>query len=175
MDLEIVNIVAIVKLSSTLDLDKLALALKDSERCTKGGSWVKTRLQPENYYIAFYKSGKFLITGVKSLELIENITERVLSLLKEAEFNLYKENITVYNITLTGAVKTQASLEKIVLALNNTKVSYEPEQFHCLIYRDYGACFLLFPSGKLIITGLKERHMAEEAAEKFRQIIESIR
>ena len=175
MNLHIVNIVAVVKLSSTLNLDELALILKDSERCTRGGNWVKIRLQPENYYIAFYKSGKFLITGVKSIEIVENVADRVLSLLKEAKMDLKKENIKVYNITMTGAMEMRASLEKIVFALDSAKVSYEPEQFHCLIYRDYGACFLLFPSGKLIITGSKESKLAEEATEKFKKLIEDIK
>lgn len=32
-------------------------------------AWLKMRLKPENYYIAFYRSGKFLIRGVKDFDL----------------------------------------------------------------------------------------------------------
>ena len=81
MDLQTVNIVATVKLSSPLDLDKLATALKGSEFCTSSARWLKVRLQPDNNYIAFYKSGKFLITGAKSQEDVEKIAESVMSML----------------------------------------------------------------------------------------------
>jgi transcription initiation factor TFIID TATA-box-binding protein len=76
MRLQIVNMVAIVKLSTPLDLGTLASALKGSEFGTSGGKWLKMRLQPENYYIAFYKSGKFLITGAKSMQEVDSIARR---------------------------------------------------------------------------------------------------
>lgn len=174
MDLQIVNMVATVKLSSLLDLEKLAAALKGSEFCTSGGKWLKMRLPPENYYIAFYKSGKFLITGVKSLEEIESIANRVISLLKDAQMDLDKEKITVHNIVMMGTITMNASLEKIIFALEGSKASYEPEQFPGLMYKDFGASFLLFPSGKFIVTGLKEHRRGEEVANEFRRIIEEV-
>jgi transcription initiation factor TFIID TATA-box-binding protein len=174
MILQIVNMVATVKLSSSLDLEMLARSLEGSEFSSSGGKWLKVRLAPENYYIAFYKSGKFLITGVKSREDIEKIAERVISLLRNAGIDVDKEKITVHNIVMMGSVKMNASLEKIIFALDSAKASYEPEQFPGLMYQDFGASFLLFPSGKLIITGIKQERQGEEAANKFQIIIEAI-
>lgn len=174
MNLQIVNTVAIVKLSSPFELEKLAAALKGSEFSASGGRWLKMRLSPENYYIAFYKSGKFLVTGVKSLEEIERIANRVIIMLKDAGMNLDKEKITVHNIVMMGTIKMRASLEKIIFALDGSKASYEPEQFPGLMYKDFGVSFLLFPSGKLIVTGIKEQRAGEEAADKFKQIIEEV-
>jgi transcription initiation factor TFIID TATA-box-binding protein len=174
MNLQIVNTVATVKLSSPIELEKLAAALKGSEFCTSGGKWLKMRLPPENYYIAFYKSGKFLVTGVKSLEEIERIANRVIIMLKDAGMNLDKKKITVHNIVMMGTIKMRTSLEKIIFALDGSKASYEPEQFPGLMYKDFGASFLLFPSGKLIVTGIREQRAGEEAADKFRQIIDEV-
>jgi TATA-box binding protein (TBP) (component of TFIID and TFIIIB) len=42
------------------------------------------------------------------------------------------------------------------------------------MYKDFGASFLLFSSGKLIVTGVKEQRAGEEAADKFKRIIEEI-
>jgi TATA-box binding protein (TBP) (component of TFIID and TFIIIB) len=42
------------------------------------------------------------------------------------------------------------------------------------MYKDFGASFLLFPSGKLIVTGIREQRAGEEAADKFRQIIDEV-
>jgi len=174
MNLQIVNIVAIVKLSSTVELEMLAAALKDSEVSVSGGRWLKMRLQPENYYIAFYKSGKFLVTGVKSLEEIDRIAERVIIMLKDAGMDFDKKKITVHNIVMMGTIKMKASLGKIIFALDGSKAIYEPEQFPGLMYKDFGASFLLFPSGKLIVSGIKEQRAGEEVADKFRRIIEEV-
>lgn len=174
MKLQIVNVVAVVRLTSSLNLKTLAAALNGSEFSSSGGAWLKMRLPPENYYIAFYKSGKFLVTGVKSLEEIESIAGRVISLVKNAGIDLDEEKITIHNIVMMGRITMRASLEKIIFALDSSKAGYEPEQFPGLMYKDFGASFLLFSSGKLIVTGIKEQRAGEEAADKFKQIIEEV-
>lgn len=174
MNLQIVNAVATVKLTSTVELEMLAAALKGSEFSASGGRWLKMRLRPENYYIAFYKSGKFLVTGVKSLEEIERIANRVITILKDARMDMDIEKITVHNIVMNGKLMMKASLEKVMFAIDTSKASYEPEQFPGLMYKDFGASFLLFPNGKFIVTGVKTQTAGEEAADKFRQIIEEV-
>ena len=47
-------------------MEKLYSQLERAEFALSGAKWLKMRIKPENYYVAFYKSGKFLITGVKS-------------------------------------------------------------------------------------------------------------
>ncbi len=115
MNLQIVNMVATVRPSSPLDLGMLAKALKGSEFSPSGGRWLKMRLAPENYYTAFYKSGKFLVTGVKSLEEIESIADRVISILRNAQVDADKKEICIQNIVMMGSVKMNASWEKIIL------------------------------------------------------------
>ena len=172
MNLEVVNIIATVKLSAPLDLESLANRLENVEYYS--GKWLKMHLIPENYYIAFYKSGKFLINGVKSLDVIEEIADRVLRILQKIDPDLSKENVTVHNMVMMGAFKLNVGLEKIVYSLNDSKVSYEPEQFPGIIYKDFGASILLFPNGKFVITGVKTFESGYVAAEKFRQIIQGV-
>jgi transcription initiation factor TFIID TATA-box-binding protein len=170
---KIVNIVATVKLSAPLDLRELATALRlyGASLCS---SWLKLRLMPENYYIAFYKSGKFLVTGIDSLEMVEVVTQKVLNLLKDAHLNIIIKDTTIHNVVMTGSLKMNTSLEKVVLALDPSKASYEPEQFPGMIYKDFGVSFLLFPKGKFVLTGAKNGESGEEAAEKFIAIMENI-
>lgn len=172
--MEIVNIVAIVKLSALLDLQNIAKRLEMVESSSRGKSWLKMRLPPENYYIAFYKSGKFLVTGVKSPDAISDVAERVLQILRIAGFDLCIESITIHNIVMVGDMKLNASLEKIIYSLDSSKASYEPEQFPGLIYRDFGVSFLLFPRGKFVVTGLKNSEAGNDAIEKFKQRIQNI-
>jgi transcription initiation factor TFIID TATA-box-binding protein len=169
-----VNIVAIVKLLAPLDLGELATALSLYGVSLCGNSWLKLRLMPENYYVAFYKSGKFLVTGIDSLEMVEVVTQKVLNLLKDAQLNITIKDTTIHNVVMTGSLKMNTSLEKVVLALDPSKASYEPEQFPGMIYKDFGVSFLLFPKGKFVLTGAKNTKSGEEATEKFIAIIENI-
>ena len=132
------------------------------------------RLMPENYYVAFYKSGKFLVTGINSLELVDVVTQKVLNLLKDAHLNIIIKDTTIHNVVMTGSLKMNTSLEKVVLALDPSKTSYEPEQFPGMIYKDFEVSFLLFPKGKFVLTGAKHSKSGEEAAKKFIEIIENI-
>lgn len=171
---KIVNIVATVKLSAPLDLRDLAAALRVYGASLCGNSWLKLRLMPEDYYVAFYKSGKFLVTGINSLELIDVVTQKVLNLLKDADLNIIIKDTTIHNVVMTGSLKMNTSLEKVVLALDSSKTSYEPEQFPGMIYKDFEVSFLLFPKGKFVLTGAKNSKSGEDATEKFITIIENI-
>lgn len=168
--MKIVNVVATVKLSSPLDFNKIIKELDDI-KSPKSGSWLKYRLKPEGYYIAFYKSGKFLITGVKSIDAIKGISERVIKLLYEAGINVKCEELRVDNIVITDEINLNITLEKLVYSLDYNKYSYEPEQFPALIYRDWGASYLLFPSGKIIVTGINNTEEAIKVIENFKSMI----
>ncbi len=172
--MEIVNIVATVEVSSHLDLQKIASAVENTEFDPSGGKWLKMRLRPEDYYIAFYGSGKFLVTGVRSIELIEKISDRVISILRKADVNIDKRQIIIQNLVAVGYVEINSTLEKIVYALDTSKASYEPEQFPGLIYKEFGGTILLFSSGKVVITGLSKEEEINTVHEKFNALIKNI-
>jgi len=52
--MEIVNMVAIAEMKAPFDLLFISEKIKNSEFASGGGKWLKMRLQPENYYTAFY-------------------------------------------------------------------------------------------------------------------------
>jgi len=169
--MKVVNLVALVKLSHPLDLEKLSAKLKKTEFPPSGAKWLKMRLEPENYYIAFYKSGKFLITGTKSIEEASNIAERVVATLKENGVLIEIENIEIQNIVILDYINLKISLEKITAYLIDENISYEPEQFPGLIFKDERASFLLFRSGKMILTGVKTLDDAKKHLKTFKDKI----
>ena len=142
--IKIVSMVTICTLDQPLDLISLSNNIEGAILPKKQGSWVKYRIKPENYYIAFYKSGKFLITGVKSLEKINNTAQRVLKILKNAGIHSSLTKIEIVNIVCLETLQLNTTLEKIVFHLNSSDVSYEPEIFPGLIYKKWGATFLIF-------------------------------
>jgi len=172
---KIVNIVATVKFSTSINLEDIKNSINNTEFPFTGQRWLKMRLAPEGYYIAFYKSGKFLITGVKSANEIEEIADRVISILNNSNIITPLKQIKIHNFVITDSIEMNNSLEKLLYALDNSKTSYEPEQFPGLIYKNWGASFLLFSSGKIVMTGVKHESDIETNLTKFKNVIESLR
>ncbi|MBZ2164490.1 hypothetical protein [Methanobacterium spitsbergense] len=167
--MEIVNIVAIAKMREPFDLDLLLNKLDHTERAPV---WLKMRLKPENYYIAFYGSGKFLITGIKDIKMVENISKRVIKLLHNAKINNTLENIKIKNIVMTDEVNLKKSLNDIIVSLNSSSASYEPEQFPGLFYKDSaGITYTLFSSGKITMTGFIDQELAKKNIKKFKKLL----
>lgn len=169
--METVNMVATVKVSQAFDLVKIRKSLPNTEYTFSSATWLKMRLLPEGYYIAFYKSGKFLITGVKSIDIVKSIADRVISLLKNSGIEIDDIIIKIHNVVFMDSLNKSVNLENLIYNLDTNKAVYEPEQFPGLIYKDGGATFLLFPSGKVIITGLTEKDEALRLFDHFKKII----
>ncbi len=167
--MKIVNIVATVTLPGPLDLQKLRLNLPGIDSSSRT-HWLKMRLPPEGTYIAFYKSGKFLVTG-PSLEQLNNTANRVIALLKEVDVTANPWKLKVHNMVFSDKIEMDTSIENLMYSLDPKKASYEPEQFPALIYKDWGASILLFNSGKSIISGVKDETNAQEAMNKFRNLV----
>jgi len=130
------------------------------------------RLPPDNTYIAFYKSGKFLIT-IKDPNKIPIIAEQVLNLLIGIGVDVNIVRIQIHNIVMQDTICLNTSLESLIANLDPKKSEYEPEQFPGLVYKDWGVSFLLFSTGKVIVTGLKDVGDAEEVIENFKEVIRS--
>ena len=154
--MEIVNIVATVTLDRPLDLSALHELLPGSKMPKTGSPWLQYRLAPENYYIPFYRSGKFLVNGLRSVDSILPVADRVISILNNAGLDVKATAITVHNIVAVDSLETSIPMERVFEALLSMgeRVEYEPEQFPGLIVKRGGGSFLLFPTGKLVVTGL---------------------
>ena len=84
-------------------------------------------------------------------------------------------NIRVENIVASAALGVIVPLEKIVSKLEG--MEYEPEQFPGLVYRmlDPKVAFLLFGSGKIVITGARTIKDVNIAVEKVFKKLKSIK
>jgi len=167
--MKIINIVATVKLSAPFDLQYILNSIEGTKRNPKV-HWLQLRLPPENTYIAFYQSGKFLVTA-KSMEKLQKNIDIVLSLLKNAKIDVNGAKTDIHNIVITHPLELKSTIENLMSVLDAKKASYEPEQFPALIYKDWGVNFLLFSTGKCIITGARTEKQAREAINKFQDLL----
>jgi transcription initiation factor TFIID TATA-box-binding protein len=163
--LTVVSAIVTAKLTGPLDLELLHQNLPGTEMST--AHWLKYRMPEDNRYAAFYKSGKFLLTGKGLLEKQDELCETILTRIKEAGFDLEIVEVTLNNIVCKAKTELTSSLESIYENLDSADVEYEPEQFPAMICKLYGVTFLLFSTGSMIITGAKTVKEAEEATEKF--------
>lgn len=170
--MEIVSLVATVTLNGPLDLELLQRKIEGSELTKANGGWLKYRLKPEMRYIAFYRNGKFLITGKDLQNNISTVSERILNLIIEAgcERRIIKTEIN--NIVGKGKIERNPTLESFILN-NPEKSEYEPEQFPALIFRDWNLTFLLFSTGSIIVTGAKSIEQLESGFKKFKKLVQN--
>ncbi|MGB7901451.1 MAG: TATA-box-binding family protein [Halobacteriota archaeon] len=171
--MRIVNIVAVAVVEGPFDLVLLENRIKNAELSPRA-PWVKLRLAPEDYYVAFHRSGKFMITGIQNFELIDALVTRVLELLKQGGIDVKLESVTVHNIVVVDKVDLHMTLEHLVASLGDAPVSYEPEQFPALYYKDDdGISYTLFSSGKLIAQGANDVETARKGIERFKAMVTS--
>lgn len=167
--MELVNIVATVEMDKQFDLEEMLVKLPN---CEKANVWVKARIPPYNKYTAFYGSGKFLITGVKSEEELNNVATNVVSYINRYGIDNQIKNININNRVYIDQLGFDVDLEKLIVELNEHDASYEPEQFPGMNFKDsHGINYLLFGSGKITITGVKTLKNLEEYVVEFKNLI----
>jgi transcription initiation factor TFIID TATA-box-binding protein len=82
-------------------------------------------------------------------------------------------NPKIRNIVVTASLGSSLNLDGLALASN---VIYEPEQFPAVILslkEPYKASILIFASGKVVITGLKNSEQIEPIMKKLQHFIET--
>jgi len=159
------NMVVILNFHTTFDLEFLSENLKTfTEYQPEEHPWLKTWFGKEKKYVAFYQSGKCMIPGIgshKELEKYLSIVEKNIDEVIDIDTS---PKVEIKNIICSSDLGSSINLEKVAIGLGLEKVEYEPEQFPALIYRqDNNGVFLIFSSGKIVITGIQEKKIAEEA------------
>jgi len=167
--MQVVNIVAMVEMENPFNMEELLTKLPGVE---KTNHWVKAKIPPYNKYTAFYSSGKFLITGIKSEQELNNVVENVVLYIKKYGIDNNIKKININNRVLTDTLGFEVNLEKLIVKLKDYNASYEPEVYHCLHFKDKNSItYSLFSSGKIIIVGVKSLNNLEQYVNEFKALI----
>ena len=175
--LKVVNLVASTRYIDTLDVNDVADCLGIDYEQEQFPGMVYRSVDPK-VCILLFRSGKAVATGAQNIEDIEVAFERLRADLESNEFKLWATedcDMVVHNMVVTCDVSdilgpTKLNLTNLMLTLPFAKTEYEPEQFPGLIYRidDPKVVFLIFSSGRCVITGSKSMDEAEEAEQILR-------
>lgn len=170
------NIVATVNLACRLDLKTIALHARNAEYNPKRFAAVIMRIREPKTTALIFASGKMVVTGAKSEDDSRLASRKYARIIQKLGFNAKFTDFKIQNIVGSCDVKFPIRLEG--LAFNHgTFSSYEPELFPGLIYRMVKPkiVLLIFVSGKIVLTGAKQRQEIYDAFENIYPVLSEFR
>lgn len=170
---EIQNVVATTNLDVTLDLKQIALRARNAEYNPKRFAAVIMRIREPKTTALIFSSGKIVVTGAKSEKESSRASRKYAKIVHKLGYSNAKfKEFTVQNIVASCDVNFPVCLEKLAFA-HHQFCSYEPELFPGLIYRMFKPkiVLLIFVSGKVVLTGAKERTDIYSAFNKIYHVL----
>jgi transcription initiation factor TFIID TATA-box-binding protein len=174
-EVKIQNIVAFTDLGAKISLEQVLQKLENTEYQPEQFPGLIYRMQSPRASALVFSQGKIVCTGTKSMPALKEAMENIVANLRSVGFRLPKKyKTTVENIVASSAIDADLDLDDIAFKLENSE--YEPEQFPGLVYRisQPRVAFLLFKSGRIIITGGRTVDEIHEALGIFKKNLEAI-
>ncbi|XP_044128663.1 TATA box-binding protein-like 2 [Bufo gargarizans] len=170
------NIVSTVNLACKLDLKKIALHARNAEYNPKRFAAVIMRIREPRTTALIFSSGKMVCTGAKSEDQSRLAARKYARVVQKLGFPAKFLDFKIQNMVGSCDVKFPIRLEGLVLTHQQFS-SYEPELFPGLIYRMVKPriVLLIFVSGKVVLTGAKERAEIYEAFENIYPILKGFK
>lgn len=171
------NVVVSASVHRELPLEKLATQLEGAEYNPEQfpGLILKLPLGEGRSSFLLFSSGKIICTGTRSLDEAKNAIKEVVSKIESLDLPVKEDpNVKVQNMVASGSVGGALDLNEIIFKFENTE--YEPEQFPGLVYHlpNSHITFLIFGTGKVVITGGKSEGEMKKAVHVLREQLEGI-
>ncbi|MBD3254099.1 MAG: TATA-box-binding protein [Candidatus Lokiarchaeota archaeon] len=175
-DFKVENVVGTITLEIEEKIDLLKLARKHSEAEYNPERFpgIITRIPEPRATFLIFNSGKIVVTGLKQVDSADKAVEIIVKKIKNAGIKVENPELKIQNIVASANLHANIDLNRAAIMMDYAM--YEPEVFPGLIYRmqDPKAVFLIFSSGKVICTGIKEPERAKVACKKLDGVIEDL-
>lgn len=184
------NISSTANLGTRLDLKQIALRCRNTEFNPRRFAAVIMRIREPRATALIFASGKMCVTGTKSahnsclavkkfayiIEKVRGCAAASGGVSTNSQQYDGKIDFQVHNIVGTTDVGFPIRLEGLAYA-HSTFASYEPELFPGLIYRlvEPRVVFLVFVSGKIVMTGAKTEMDLSNALTKLFPLLAEFR
>jgi len=150
--MEIVNIVATGDLGEKINLHDLSIMLPTQFRYDPE-LYHCGYLEVEDKSISIFSSGKYIMPGLKNLDEVDKIFSQMIDILDHSDMNINNPNSpTISNIVVYEEIDRRLNLNKVAVYFGLEKVTYEPETFPGLIYRNERT-FNIYSTGKILSFG----------------------
>ena len=185
------NIVSTADLCCKFNLKLICLQAKNAEYNPKRFSGLIMRIKEPKTTALIFSNGKIIVLGAKTEEESKNACRKFGKILRKLGYtDIVLKKFKIQNIVSSCEVNFKIKLTELYMHMkkilnsnkgNSKKVDYEPELFPGLIFRyinensihnqtdnnQSNIVFLVFASGKIVITGANNRHQIYDAVEKF--------
>ncbi|XP_066178378.1 TATA box-binding protein-like 2 [Sylvia atricapilla] len=170
------NIVSTVNLACKLDLKNIALHARNAEYNPKRFAAVIMRIREPRTTALIFSSGKIVCTGAKSEDQSRLAARKYARVVQKLGFPARFLDFKIQNMVASCDVRFPIQLEGLVLTHQQFS-SYEPELFPGLVYKMVKPriVLLIFVSGKVVLTGAKNRSEIYEAFENIYPILRSFK
>lgn len=167
---KIQNVVVSVNFKHEILLDDVVNHYKDIEYNPERFPGICIRLTPPSpkSTILLFKNGKAIITGLKNTHDVPKVISKIIQKLERIGIKISPDpEYSISNVVSSINFKRKINLDLASLALNSA--IYEPEIFPGLIYRQFDpkAVFLLFTTGKAILTGINNEDLIVPMVKKM--------
>jgi transcription initiation factor TFIID TATA-box-binding protein len=166
------NIVSTLNLKCELDLREIALRARNAEYNPKRFAAVIMRIREPKTTALIFASGKMVCTGARNEDDSRKASRQYAKIIRKLGFNVKFSEFKIQNIVGSCDVKFPIRLEGLALE-HSPFCNYEPEMFPGLIYRMIKPkiVLLIFVSGKIVLTGAKEREDIFKAFETIYTVL----
>lgn len=168
---ELVNVVGGSDLNQELDLISLQEDLKGHEIRYDPEVWagLYIRFEKNSPAILVFSSGKYNIAGAESVEELKKANKSFLSNLNNFGMGVKFTEIEIRNQVYLARYGNEVDLNPLLVGLGLENCEYEPEQFPGAFYNipDSKGTFLIFRTGKVVLTGVKTWQEAERSFDKL--------
>ena len=178
------NIVSTIDLGCKINLKEVALQAQNSYYAPNKFSGLIMRIKEPKTTALIFSIGKMVCLGAKNEEQSKAACKKFGKILKNLNYPITLKKFKIRNIVSSCEVKFKIPLLKlyfhILKYLDKKRVTFESEFFPGLIYhcddnykksedniQKSNMVFLVFASGKMIITGAKKTAQIYEAFDEF--------
>ena len=171
------NIVSTANLKCLLDLREIALKAKNAEYNPSRFAAVIMRIKEPKTTALIFSSGKMVCTGARNEEESRLASRTFAKIILKLGFPVKFSEFTVQNIVASCDVKFPIRLEGLASS-HLQYCSYEPEMFPGVIFRMESPpkiVLLIFVSGKIVITGAKNREDIYKAYQNILPILKEFK
>ncbi|OTF78755.1 TATA-box binding protein (TBP), component of TFII-D and TFIIIB-like [Euroglyphus maynei] len=170
------NIVATANFNCRLELPKIAIRVRNAEYNPKRFCAVIMRIFEPRTTAMLFASGKIVVTGAKNERLACLACRKFARIVQKLGYDVKFSDFKVQNVVSTVDMKFPIRLDKLAI-VHSQFCTYDPDFFPALIYRMVRprTVLLIFVSGKLIITGARNRTQMKETMEHIGPVLCSFR
>jgi transcription initiation factor TFIID TATA-box-binding protein len=163
------NVVATVTadIEAKIDLNVIARKNSDVEYNPERFPGLVMRIIKPKATVLIFSTGKMVVTGMRDAIEAPEVVNKVIHRILQCNIKISNPRIIIQNIVASGDIKCSIDLNMAAVTMEYSM--YEPEVFPGLIYRmqDPKIVFLIFSTGRIVITGGKTKEIVAQAVEKL--------